>query len=374
MIALKDREKQMRLEAEESRKKLREHHEHLQEVRAKELELRQDFIELQKSVSKAGRLGLALGAAGVGSNKRQKALDALESKVNDSFFGDKYQVPWLRREGCKAFATWRIYTLKTKAAEENRANVAQAVHEALTRSRDAHEESVESLVARLKEERDAAVACSNAVSLLEGLEEVERRMKERDEERDTAREISRGQVDNLKNIITKEKEKAAQIDRARLELKHLLSEAEDATKVALAEGAERAEKASRSSAADYDYAAALLAARTARCKASISATKFDLERAPAELRAAHDAFDAIEDDHAAGESLLQYFVRKGVRSRCLDVADAVYANDYGESASELGAAEVAHEQKHWTGGEDYFVLRSGTLADAETRSENWTLP
>ena len=91
---------------------------------------------------------------------------------------------------------------------------------------------------------------------------------------------------------------------------------------------------------------------------------FDADGAPAELRAAHDAFDAIEDDHAADESLLQYFVRKGVKSRCLDVADAVYANDYGESASELGAAEVAHEQKHWTGGEDYFVLRNGTLADA----------
>ena len=91
---------------------------------------------------------------------------------------------------------------------------------------------------------------------------------------------------------------------------------------------------------------------------------FDADGAPAELQAAHDAFDAIEDDHAADESLLQYFVRKGVRSRCLDVADAVYANDYGESASELGAAEVAHEQKHWTGGEAYFVLRNGTLADA----------
>ena len=91
---------------------------------------------------------------------------------------------------------------------------------------------------------------------------------------------------------------------------------------------------------------------------------FDADGAPAERQAAHDAFDAIEDDHAADESLLQYFVRKGVKSRCLDVADAVYANDYGESASELGAAEVAHEQKHWTGGEDYFVLRNGTLADA----------
>ena len=52
---------------------------------------------------------------------------------------------------------------------------------------------------------------------------------------------------------------------------------------------------------------------------------------------------AIEDDHAADESLLQYFVRKGVKSRCLDVADAVYANDYGFALA-LGAAEVAHEQ------------------------------
>ena len=40
-------------------------------------------------------------------------------------------MPWLRREERKAFATWRIFVLKTKAAEENRANVAQAVHEAL---------------------------------------------------------------------------------------------------------------------------------------------------------------------------------------------------------------------------------------------------
>ena len=32
---------------------------------------------------------------------------------------------------------------------------------------------------------------------------------------------------------------------------------------------------------------------------------FDADGAPAELQAAHDAFDAIEDDHAADESLLQ---------------------------------------------------------------------
>ena len=76
----------------------------------------------------------------------------------------------------------------------------------------------------------AAVACSNAVSLLEGIEEVERKMRERGRGTRHRAGNAEGQVDNLKNIITKEKEKAAQIDRARLELKHLLSEAEDATR------------------------------------------------------------------------------------------------------------------------------------------------
>lgn len=286
LIALRDQERAMKAEGEAARKELRDHHVHLQEVRAKELELRQDFIELQKSVSTAGKLGLALGAAGVGANKRQKRLDALEQKVSgdEQFFGDKYSVPWLRREGASAFATWRVFTLRTKASEENKANVAAAVHEALTRSRDAHEESVEKLVGRLKEERDAAVACSNASSLLEGIEVLDSRMKERDEERDTAREFASGAVANLKEMLTKQKEKAAQIDKARLDLKHEASEAREEAKVALAEAERRALVASRAAAADYDFSAALLAARTARCKTTVAATKFDLERAPSELK------------------------------------------------------------------------------------------
>ena len=51
------------------------------------------------------------------------------------------------------------------------------------------------------------------------------------------------------------------------------------------EGAERAEKASRASAADYDYAAALLAARTARCKQSLlDDEKLEAREGAAELR------------------------------------------------------------------------------------------
>ena len=83
------------------------------------------------------------------------------------------------------------------------------------------------------------------------------------------------------------------------------------------------------------------------------------------LRAAHEAFSEIVDAHGDGESLLQYWCRRGVTSMDLDVADALYANDYGAGASDLGAAEVAHEQRHWTHGEEYLLVETGkTLAPA----------
>ena len=77
---------------------------------------------------------------------------------------------------------------------------------------------------------------------------------------------------------------------------------------------------------------------------------------PTELSVADAAFSAIAADHRPGETLLQYFVRHGVDSRILDLADSIYANDYGESSSRIGAAEVAYEQDHWTCGEDYYRL------------------
>mmetsp|Transcript_1004 Transcript_1004/g.3406 ORF Transcript_1004/g.3406 Transcript_1004/m.3406 type:complete len:302 (+) Transcript_1004:42-947(+) len=84
--------------------------------------------------------------------------------------------------------------------------------------------------------------------------------------------------------------------------------------------------------------------------------------APVELEAANEAFDRIRNDFVQGETLLQYFVRQGVSSRVLDLADAIYANDYGNAASEIGAYEVAFEQERWRHGEAYFVLETtGTL-------------
>lgn len=73
-----------------------------------------------------------------------------------------------------------------------------------------------------------------------------------------------------------------------------------------------------------------------------------------ELGVAERAFDRVRED-ARDESLLQYFVRCGVSSRLLDLVDAVYANDYGAPASELGAREVAHEQRRWCHGEAYLL-------------------
>ncbi|KAH8065925.1 oxidoreductase [Aureococcus anophagefferens] len=55
------------------------------------------------------------------------------------------------------------------------------------------------------------------------------------------------------------------------------------------------------------------------------------------LKKVHGAFEDVVAAHAPGESLLQYWVRAGVGSADLGVAEAVYANDYGGAASGLGA-------------------------------------
>ena len=68
------------------------------------------------------------------------------------------------------------------------------------------------------------------------------------------------------------------------------------------------------------------------------------------------------------QSLLQWFVSGGLSSRALDLADAIYANDYGGDMSHIGLHETIHEQRHWRYGEGYgekyLVLGSGCLEDA----------
>jgi len=63
-------------------------------------------------------------------------------------------------------------------------------------------------------------------------------------------------------------------------------------------------------------------------------------------------------------TLLQYFASCGLSSRVLDLADAIFANDYGADMSDVGLHEVMHEQRHWTYGEKYLVLRGACLQDA----------
>jgi monoamine oxidase len=87
-----------------------------------------------------------------------------------------------------------------------------------------------------------------------------------------------------------------------------------------------------------------------------------------EMAAMHEAFESIGELDAAAtaeRSLLQFLTEHGVGSRVLDMANAVYANDYGADLSDIGLRETIAEQRAWSHGEDYIVLDGGaTLSDA----------
>lgn len=63
------------------------------------------------------------------------------------------------------------------------------------------------------------------------------------------------------------------------------------------------------------------------------------------------------------ETLLQYMARMGTPSRVLDMADAIFANDYGAEMSKIGLRETAHEQQQWNYGEDYLVMDGCNFSD-----------
>ena len=48
----------------------------------------------------------------------------------------------------------------------------------------------------------------------------------------------------------------------------------------------------------------------------------------------------------------------------IDLADAIFANDYGADASDVGLREVVAEQRAWRHGEKYLVLKGACLQDA----------
>ena len=86
-----------------------------------------------------------------------------------------------------------------------------------------------------------------------------------------------------------------------------------------------------------------------------------------EVRKMHEAFEALAEMPApvasADQSLLQYFAARGLSSRALDLADAIFANDYGADMSDVGLAETVAEQRAWRYGEKYLVLRGACLQD-----------
>ena len=71
---------------------------------------------------------------------------------------------------------------------------------------------------------------------------------------------------------------------------------------------------------------------------------------------------------AAEQSLLQLLRARppasASPSRALDLADAIFANDYGAVMSDVGLREVVAEQRAWRHGEKYLVLKGACLQDA----------
>ncbi|KAL1530334.1 hypothetical protein AB1Y20_001243 [Prymnesium parvum] len=92
----------------------------------------------------------------------------------------------------------------------------------------------------------------------------------------------------------------------------------------------------------------------------------------ADVALMHDSFERLAEMDVppaspAGEgeeqTLLQYFASCGLSSRVLDLADAIFANDYGADMSDVGLHDVVHEQRNWKYGEKYLVLRGACLQD-----------
>ncbi len=77
----------------------------------------------------------------------------------------------------------------------------------------------------------------------------------------------------------------------------------------------------------------------------------------------YEMIDGLDEKLIPEESLLQYFVRMGVPSRVLDLADAIFANDYGGDLSSVGMKETVVEQHSWNYGEDYLILEGCTFSD-----------
>ena len=64
----------------------------------------------------------------------------------------------------------------------------------------------------------------------------------------------------------------------------------------------------------------------------------------------HESFEKLSEMDAAEvppeQSLLQYFTSCGLSPRVLDLADAIFANDYAGDMSDVGLHEVVQEQRH----------------------------
>ncbi|GAQ86734.1 hypothetical protein KFL_003080050 [Klebsormidium nitens] len=72
----------------------------------------------------------------------------------------------------------------------------------------------------------------------------------------------------------------------------------------------------------------------------------------------HEIFGemAEQDESRPDESMRAYLERKGVNENVMELAQAIYANDFGCSLDALGVRESIHEAQNWSYGDTYFVL------------------
>lgn len=84
----------------------------------------------------------------------------------------------------------------------------------------------------------------------------------------------------------------------------------------------------------------------------------------ADIKQVFDWFDEFNFTDEKDISVRDYLKLKGASSFQIEIADYVYASDFGCTIDELGAKMFHHEEHQWPhGSETYFTFKTGTWAD-----------
>jgi monoamine oxidase len=78
----------------------------------------------------------------------------------------------------------------------------------------------------------------------------------------------------------------------------------------------------------------------------------------ADIQRVHEYFQGIasEDPDAPDISMAEYFHRRGANDTITQLAESIYANDFGCSLKQLGVRECIQEAQNWIYGDTYLIL------------------